>query len=120
MADLTIPAEIEKKYPELIKLIVASESMNDEERQYWINIIPAMTPEQIEQLKGILVSERAQLSTIDKKYSKEIEEIGQEQFVKQIQEARKKRQEERTKAEQEARAQEESTEENILKKIQEA
>ena len=63
---LKIPDDVRSKFPELIDLIVASESMNDEERQYWINILPIMTPEQTEDLRGILDNERKQLEAIDK------------------------------------------------------
>lgn len=43
--------------------------MNNEERQYWINILPIMTQEQIKNLEEILASEKKQLAAIDKKYS---------------------------------------------------
>ena len=34
--DFTLPDEIQAKFPELIKMILATESMDDAERQYWL------------------------------------------------------------------------------------
>lgn len=66
---LAVPEELRKKYGSLIDLIVSSESMNDEERQYWINILPVMTEAQIGNLQQILQNERDQLAAIDAKYA---------------------------------------------------
>jgi preprotein translocase subunit SecD len=65
---LVITDELRAKFPEFVELIVGSESMNDEERQYWINILPVMTPDQLESLRDILQTEKRQLADIDKKY----------------------------------------------------
>ena len=91
--------------------------MNAEERQYWVNILPIMTPEQLTNLKEILVNERDQLAAIDAKYSKEVQQLGQQQFVAQIGTERKKRREERESAEQNAAAQESQTADNLLSQI---
>ncbi len=88
---LVIPDETRKKYPALIELILGSESMNDEERQYWINILPVMTPDQISSLEDILTTEKNQLEAIDKKYAKEIEAIGTKKLVEKTQIERRKR-----------------------------
>src|SRR3989339_1897774 len=85
---LIIPDDIRQKFPELIELILGSESMNDEERQYWINILPVMTPDQIASLKDILETERRQLSAIDQKYAKEIKEIGNRKIIEKTGEER--------------------------------
>ena len=69
----------EMKDEELIKLIRGSESMDDKERSYWINILPKMTSEQRAELKKILVKERDDLAEIDRKYPKEIEAIRKKQ-----------------------------------------
>ena len=52
--DLTISEDLPQKFPELIKGIKASQSMNQEERQYWIEVLPMMSDEQYENLKNIL------------------------------------------------------------------
>ena len=115
---LIIPNELKKQFPELIDLITASESMNDEERQYWINILPIMTPEQLKNLREILTTERTQLAAIDAQYSKAIDTIGQEEFLKHIGEERERKAKERTQAESSAKAQEDSAAQDILKNIE--
>jgi Tfp pilus assembly protein PilF len=72
-------AGAEVKDEELIKLIRGSESMNDKERQEWINLLPRMTAQQRAELTKILVNERDQLAEIDRKYQKEIDAIGKKQ-----------------------------------------
>ena len=114
---LTIPDEVKEKHPELIELIIGSESMNNEERQYWINILPIMTPDQVENLRGILVNEKKQLAAIDKKYSKEIEQMGEAHLIKKTDEERRKRRENRSSAEQKSEESEEEYSEEILEQI---
>ena len=113
-----IPDDLKKKFPELIELILASESMNDEERQYWVNILPVMTTEQIQNLKDILTNEKQQLAAIDRKYAKEIERIGESQLLQKVDEERRTRREQRSKTEQSARQEEEAHTADILGKIQ--
>lgn len=113
-----IPDELKKKFPELIDLILGSESMNDEERQYWVNILPVMTPEQVQNLKDILVNEKDQLAAIDRKYAKEIERIGEGTLLKQVEEERRRRRDERSQKEASNRQEEEAQTRDILGKIQ--
>jgi hypothetical protein len=65
---LNIPEDIKKKFPELITLIQNSQSMNDEERQYWIDVLPIMSDDQLENLKNILDNEKKQMAEADKQY----------------------------------------------------
>ncbi|MCA9371136.1 MAG: hypothetical protein KC680_04215 [Candidatus Peregrinibacteria bacterium] len=99
-------------FPELIELIKHSESMNDEERQYWINILPVMTPEQIDNLQSILENEKKQLAEIDKRYAagSDVQKTGEE---------RRKRREERQEEELTAEEAEERQTEDLLLKIEE-
>ncbi len=53
-----IPAVVQEKYPNLVPLILETESMDDEEREYWFQILPIMTPEQVEKFREILISEK--------------------------------------------------------------
>lgn len=108
-ATLIIPPELQEKYPDIISLILASESMNLTERQYWIDIMPVMTQEQMDQLRTILTNEREQLAAIDAKYATEIEKSGSADLEQTSEERYKKRQElsskenvEQTEAEQKA------------------
>ncbi len=107
-----------KKFGDLIALIKASESMNDEERQYWINILPIMTPEQIQNLRDILDNEKKQLAAIDAKYQTEIDKLGQNEVVKQTDDERKKRRMERSSTESAHRQEEEKSAEEILRQIE--
>lgn len=115
---LIIPDDVRAKFPELIDLIVASESMNDEERRYWINILPIMTPEQIEDLRGILDNERKQLQAIDQKYAGEIGALGQPAVKEITDEDRKKKRAERLEREQTFETEDEKSTEELLKKIE--
>lgn len=121
MADaqkLVIPEEFRKKYPELIALMLGSESMHDEERQYWVNILPIMTPEQIQELQTILENERRQLQAIDEKYAREIEEVGHTEIVRRTGEERQRRQQERLALETPEKREEEQKAEELLREIE--
>lgn len=118
-SSVTVPEELKKKFPKLIELILGSESMNDEERQYWVNILPVMTPEQRENLEQILQNEKDQLAAIDQKYSKEMESLGQGKAVKEMAEKRKTKRKERRASEGKAEEEEQRKEEEILQAIAE-
>lgn len=116
-AGLVIPDDVKQKFGELIQLIIGSESMNTEERQYWVNILPIMTPEQLQNLREILVNEREQLKAIDQKYGQEIDKIGQEQAVRQFAAQRKESRTERMTQEASVRQEEASQMDDVLKQI---
>lgn len=112
-----VPPAVREKYPALIDLILKSESMNDGERQYWVDILPVMTPDQVEQLRTILQNERDQLAAIDAKYAQEIAAVAPEAALKEMAKERSEQIAERTAKEQEARSQESAAAEDILKKM---
>ncbi|MCF7844519.1 MAG: hypothetical protein K9M03_01675 [Kiritimatiellales bacterium] len=116
--NLVIPEETKKKFPEVVELILQSESMNDEERQYWINILPVMTPDQLSSLKDILDTEKKQLAAIDKKYAKEIETIGAKKLVEKTESERRKRRMGRQEKEAAAQSEDTQTAEQLLKNIE--
>lgn len=113
-----VPEEIKQKFPELLELIFGSESMNDEERQYWINILPIMTPDQIENLKGILVNEKEQLAAIDAKYTEEVSLIGAVQMAQRQEKERRAKRKEMEEKERKDSAAETEEEEALLKQIE--
>ncbi|MDD5623747.1 MAG: hypothetical protein PHI23_03490 [Candidatus Peribacteraceae bacterium] len=115
---VTVPEEVKKKFLEIIELILGSESMNDEERQYWVNILPVMTPEQVQNLKDILTNEREQLAAIDRKYANEIEKLGQDELTRKIEEERHRRQQQRSQSEEAASREEEAKAQQLLNKIE--
>lgn len=72
--ELTIPEDLLQKFPELIKGIKASQSMNREERQYWIDVLPIMSQEQIDNLKNILDNEKQQIEEANREFDETVEE----------------------------------------------
>lgn len=66
---LIIPEEVQAKFPDLVELIQGSKSMNDEERQYWIDVLPIMSEEQLTNLRGILDNEKKQLAEAAEAYA---------------------------------------------------
>ncbi len=75
-AKYIIPALVREKFPDLVKLIYETESMNDEEREYWMQIMPIMTEEQIVKFREILVNEKEQLAKLDNEYEHEMGRIN--------------------------------------------
>ncbi len=114
---IIIPDEVKAAFPDVIALILTSESMNTEERQYWVNILPVMTPEQIQNLRDILENEKKQLQAIDQKYSQDMDKIGQQQFVQQVDDERQRRLAERTAAEQSDKQAQTQQAEDLLNQI---
>jgi len=76
-----ISDEIQTKYPELIKLILETESMDDDERQYWFDIMPSMTDSQIDRLYNILETEKKKLEELEVKYQKEIKYLNEKHHI---------------------------------------
>jgi hypothetical protein len=115
-----VPLKMREQFPVIVELIMGSESMNDSERQYWLDLLPVMTPEQITQLQSILQNEKDQLAAIDAKYGKQIEDIATaKRPLEEIAQTRKAKSTERHVLEETARTQEERTAEDILKQVEE-
>jgi len=76
-----IDDEIQANYPELIKLVLATESMDDEERQYWFDILPSMTDDQVDRLFNILETERRKLEELEVKYQEEIKSLNEKHLI---------------------------------------
>ena len=76
-----IPETVKQQYPDLIPLILQTESMTDDERQYWFQILPIMTDEQVKKLREILDNEKKQLENLDKKYDKEVKKINDKHVI---------------------------------------
>ena len=89
-----ITDELLAKYPELIELIKATESMDDDERQYWFDIMPSMTDAQIDRLYDILETEKKKLQELEVKYQKEIKTLNEKHLIEwqelQVKEGNKK------------------------------
>lgn len=63
---------ISDQYPDLVRLVVATESMDCEEKKYWFGILPSMTSAQIARLFNILDTERKKLEELEIRYQTEI------------------------------------------------
>lgn len=77
----TILDEIQVKYPELVDLIIGSESIDNNEKQYWFDILPSMTDEQVDRLFNILMTERRQLEELNMKYQEEIKTLNEKHLI---------------------------------------
>jgi len=77
----TISDEILAQYDELVKMILATESMDDDERQYWFDIMPSMTESQVDRLYNILDTERKKLQELEVKYQEEIKDLNEKHLI---------------------------------------
>jgi len=73
--------EILAEYNELVDLILNTESMDDDERQYWFDIMPSMTNEQIDRLYSILDTEKKKLEKLEEKYQDEIKNLNEKHLI---------------------------------------
>ena len=69
------------EYKELVDLILATESMDDDERQYWFDIMPSMTDEQVDRLYNILDTEKKKLEKLEEKYQNEIKNLNEKHLI---------------------------------------
>ncbi len=76
-----ITDEIQAEYSELIKLVLNTKSMDDQERQYWFDIMPSMSNEQIDRLFEILDTEKKKLEQLETSYQKEIKSLNEKHLV---------------------------------------
>ena len=90
----TILDEIQAEYGELVKLVLGTESMDNSEKQYWFDILPSMTEDQVNRLFDILETERRKLEELEVKYQEEIKNLNEKHLIEwqefQSQESRKK------------------------------
>lgn len=112
-----IPNIVKDKYPSLVPLILQTESMDNEEREYWFQILPIMTDDQVLKFKEILISEKQQLAKLDTEYEEELKKINDKHLVEWQDFEKKQERETLQKKERIAEAEEISLEEDILKKL---
>ncbi|MBI5754367.1 hypothetical protein HZA40_04460 [Candidatus Peregrinibacteria bacterium] len=113
-AKYIIPAIVRDKFPDLVKLIYETESMNEEEREYWMQIMPIMSEEQIVKFRDILVNERDQLAKLDKEYNQEMSRIDNKAPVVPIDETKRKESIEKIKQAEAVQQTQEKSEEDAL------
>jgi hypothetical protein len=71
---LNVSEDVQKKFPDLVELIKKSQSMNLEERQYWVDVLLIMSDDQIQNLKNILDNEKKQVEAANQNLQKGIAE----------------------------------------------
>jgi len=76
-----LPDLVRQKFPDLGDLIKSTESMNQEERDYWFQILPIMTEDQIARFREILLNEKNQLAKIDKEYEQELTKLNEKHML---------------------------------------
>jgi len=113
-----VPKLVREKFPDLVKLIYETESMNAEEREYWMQIMPIMTSEQIVKFRDILVNEKSQLSKLDKEYESEVARINKTQAPAIDEEKLKEKLLKIKKAEKAQNESEKAKEEELLKQLE--
>ncbi|MDX9795938.1 MAG: hypothetical protein RBT24_03840 [Arcobacteraceae bacterium] len=64
--------------------------MDDDERQYWFDILPSMTDSQIDRLFNILETERKKLEKLEIKYQEQIKALNNNEYSKEWYESQKK------------------------------
>jgi len=114
-----IPKLVREVFPDLIKLIFETESMDVDEREYWLQILPIMTEDQIKKFRDILVNEKEQLKKLDQDYNSEISKIDQSKSSALNEEEIKKRRLELQEKEKAAQQDESKREEDLLKQLDE-
>ena len=119
-AKYTIPESVKNKYPDLIELVLQTESMKQDERDYWFQILPVMSEEQLAKFYGILANEKKQLQKLDAEYTDQMKKLNDKHEREWTDfEVRKKR-EALQKVESASEKTEAQTEEELLKKLSEA
>ncbi len=94
---LVVLDEIKAKDPELVDLILGSDSIDDEQKQYWLDAIPTMTDEQRGRIFDILMTEKQKLAKLNLLKQKRLalqmflqklkgEKIDEQEFQKNTQE----------------------------------
>lgn len=72
----SIPVEFIEKMPDIITLILRSQSLSShEEKQSWFNLLPLMNEQQLAKLNGILTKEQEKLQEIEQKYNQKKTDI---------------------------------------------
>lgn len=113
----SIPPMVKEKFPDLVQMIKETESMNDEERDYWFQILPIMTEDQIKKLRDILINEKEQLTRLDDEYEKELSKLNEKHLVEWKEFEAKEKRKALTSAETASKSQEEKEQEDLLMRL---
>ncbi|MBU0667530.1 hypothetical protein KJ835_00250 [Patescibacteria group bacterium] len=114
-----VPKLVSEKFPDLVDLIKNTESMNEDERDYWFQILPIMTEDQIAKFRDILLTEKNQLDKLDKEYEEELTKLNEKHMIEWKEFETKEKREEIAGKEKKAEVEEKAEEEELLKRLQE-
>lgn len=115
----SVPDLVKQKFPDLIQLIEDTESMNSEERDYWFQILPIMTEEQIKKFRDILLNEKMQLEKLDKEYEEKLDALNEKHMIEWREFESKEKRKELAGAETKAEEEEKAKEEELLSRLAE-
>lgn len=74
--------EVYAKFPELISLILGSESINEsDQKQYWFDMLPSMTDHQIDRLFNILMTEKQEIERLDLAFQEDIKKLNEKHLI---------------------------------------
>ncbi|MBI5151968.1 hypothetical protein HZA39_00375 [Candidatus Peregrinibacteria bacterium] len=114
----SIPQSVLQKFPDLVGLMLQTESMDEAEREYWYQIMPVMTDEQINKLRNILVNEKEQLTRLDEEYNKDLRNLNDKHIIEWEDFTRKQKRKEVAEAEAKSEVTEKEKEAQLLKELE--
>lgn len=65
---------------EIIDLIIQTKSIDDNEKQWWLDNLPSLSTSTIDRLKDILLIEKNKLEEIEKEYNETILELNKNNY----------------------------------------
>lgn len=77
----TVLDEIQIKFPELVDLVMRSESIDNTQKQYWLDILPSMTNDQIDRLFNILMTERQEIERLDLQFEQDVKALNEKHQI---------------------------------------
>ena len=77
----TILEVLQVRFPELIDLILNSESIDNAQKQYWLDILPSMTNEQIDRLFNILMTEKIEIEKLDLQFQEDVKALNEKHLI---------------------------------------
>lgn len=77
----TVLEELQVRFPELIDLILNSESIDNAQKQYWLDILPSMTNEQIDRLFNILMTEKIEIEKLDLQFQEDVKALNEKHLI---------------------------------------
>lgn len=118
LTDFQVPEKFLSAYSDIVEMLLLSESMNDDERQYWFSLAEVMNEDQTLKLRGILTREREKLAEIEKKYGPKQPTLTDAEIVERNAEMQRKRSEQQAAlAAREAEHEKTEDEESILSEL---